>query len=499
MNKKRLICTVLAGSMILSTLLSGCKTSKPLVESPKEELKPVELSWYFIGGGAAKDGDLVNTEISNYLKDKINAKLTITQFDWGTYDTKVGTMIAAGEPADLVFTCGWALPFKPNAQKGAFLELDDLLSKYGTNVKKILGPSYLAGGQLDGKQYAIPVNKDSAHSKGFMFNKIMVDKYKFDLTTVKKLEDLEPMLKIIKDSEKGNIVTNMGVGVNTGSGPAVLLDFDELSGDSNVPYGLMSNNDASNTKIVNLFDTKEMKEQLKVVRKFNQAGYVRADAPTMKTDPAESQGKRFVGFAQLKPNGDKEGSSAVNQRVQVEYTKPVSSNSDINNSMYAITKNSKNPERAMMLLDLMYTDKKLVNMAVIGIEGKHYTKIDENTYAPTATPLYTSSVTWQFGNQFLDLLNKEEDPKKWETLIAFNKAAVPLNSLGFSFDSTSVATELAAIGTVSKEYQPVILTGSVDPDQYLIKYSAKLKEAGEAKVMAEMQKQYDAFLKTKKK
>ena len=50
-------------------------------------------------------------------------------------------MIAAGEPADLIFTTGWAMSFRSNAQKGAFLPLDELLSKYGQNVKKVLGES----------------------------------------------------------------------------------------------------------------------------------------------------------------------------------------------------------------------------------------------------------------------------------------------------------------------------------------------------------------------
>ena len=105
---------------------------------------------------------------------------------------------------------------------------------------------------------------------------------------------------------------------------------------------------------------------------------------------------------------------------------------------------------------------------------------------------------WQVGNQFLDFLKKGESSTKWETLKAFNKDALPLNSLGFAFDGSSLTTEMAALVNAAKEYVPVILTGAVDPDVYLAKYKEKCKAAGEDKVIAEMQKQYDAFLKTKK-
>ena len=48
-------------------------------------------------------------------------------------------------------------------------------------------------------------------------------------------------------------------------------------------------------------------------------------------------------------------------------------------TMQAINRNSKNPERAMMLLELLNTDKDLYNLLNFGIKDKHY-KIDADGF-----------------------------------------------------------------------------------------------------------------------
>lgn len=501
MNKKKILSIILASTLILSSFLVGCgKKQEAVVPTKAGELKTVDLTWYLEGGGGPSDeaNKATNAAITEYVKDRIHANINIQLFDYASYGTKISTMIASGEKADLVWTsASGSIPFASNVEKGSFLPLDDMLTKYGTNISKVLGPVFLEAGKVGGKTYGIPVNKDRAHERGFMFNKTMVDKYKFDITKVKTLEDLEPMLKTIKDNEKGNIVTNLNIGTNVGSGPFNLLDFDPLSGDNFVPLGLYGNNDPSNTKIFNFFESPEVVAQLNTVRKFNQAGYVRSDAPTLKNDSSDKEGKNFVSMSQFKPNGDKEKSTDKAQFVQQITTKPIATNNDISGSMMAITRNSENPERAMMFLDLMYSDKKLVNMVTFGLEGTNFT-LDGDTMT-TTTPFYPSNLSWKIGNQFLNYLKPDEDPKKWETLEAFNQESLPMNSLGFTFDSSSLTTEMASIVNVSKEYQPVILTGSVDPTEYLKKYNDKMKEAGLDKVIAEMQKQYDAFLAAKNK
>ncbi|WP_328592627.1 DUF3502 domain-containing protein [Paenibacillus cymbidii] len=71
--------------------------------------------------------------------------------------------------------------------------------------------------------------------------------------------------------------------------------------------------------------------------------------------------------------------------------------------------------------------------------------------------------------------------------------------LGFSPDMTPVKTIAANVNAVNAEYQPGLITGTVDPAKYLPEYFNKLKQADpEAKVVTELQKQLDEWLKTNK-
>jgi putative aldouronate transport system substrate-binding protein len=102
-----------------------------------------------------------------------------------------------------------------------------------------------------------------------------------------------------------------------------------------------------------------------------------------------------------------------------------------------------------------------------------------------------------FGNQFLNYVWNTEDPDKWAKFKEFNQNAKVSPALGFVFDSEPVKAEVGAIANVIKQYQRALETGSVDIEKVLPEYEEKLKAAGLDKVVAEKQKQFDAFLASK--
>ena len=68
----------------------------------------------------------------------------------------------------------------------------------------------------------------------------------------------------------------------------------------------------------------------------------------------------------------------------------------------AISINSKHPERAMQLIGLMNTEKgkDLYNLLVFGIEGEHYTKVNDKEIQPIG---YTSQPTSEAHTDNTDL------------------------------------------------------------------------------------------------
>lgn len=102
------------------------------------------------------------------------------------------------------------------------------------------------------------------------------------------------------------------------------------------------------------------------------------------------------------------------------------------------------------------------------------------------------------GNMYLTYLHKEEPADKWEAFKKFNDSAKVSPTFGFNFDVDPVKTEVAAISAISREFYPAIMTGSVDPNEYLPKAMEKMKAAGLDKVIAEAQKQFDKWKAEKK-
>jgi putative aldouronate transport system substrate-binding protein len=111
---------------------------------------------------------------------------------------------------------------------------------------------------------------------------------------------------------------------------------------------------------------------------------------------------------------------------------------------------------------------------------------------------YNVGTPWMFGNTFVNFLDVSENPKKAQMFLDYNAKSLPLKSLGFDFDISSLKNEVTAIKNVYAEFMPGMETGSVDPAVEMPKALAKFKAAGIDKVVAEAQKQYDAWLTANK-
>jgi putative aldouronate transport system substrate-binding protein len=462
--------------------------------------KPVELTWYVIGNGPAADQAAVDEAASKYIQSKgLNASIKITCFDWGTYDSKMQTQIQSGEAFDICFTAVWTNNYRNNVARGAFLALNDpkndLLSKFAPKTKESLGADFLAGSAIDGLNYAIPANKEKAHNWGFILRSDLVDKYKMDTSKIKSLDDLQPYLKTIKDKEPGMYPLE----ATAGESPRFLLDWDKMV-DDDIPVSLYPDNRSD--KVVFEFEAPETRALFKTVNKFYTMGFIRKDAATITDFNAdEKAGLIFAASKSLKPGKDAEMTNSTGKPwMQVEITPPVMSNRETTGSLQAISRTSKNSELAVKFLELFNTDKYLNNLINFGIEGTHYVKVSDSVIkAGPGNDKYNPGTAWMFGNQFINYLWSNEDPEKWAKFLAYNKASLPLKSLGFSFGPDAVKTEIASCKGVWKEYTPPMETGTVDPDKVLPEAIAKYKAAGIDKIMAEVQKQYDAFLAARKK
>ncbi len=474
-------------------LLTGCgggdtaQTDGSLNEGvPKDAY---EIQWYFTGNPNQTDIASVEAEINAYIQPKLNATVKMNSLDFATYENKINMMLAGGEPLDLLFTCSWCANYSLNVAKGAFLPLDELLENYAPETKALLGEEFLRGPEIDGQIYAIPANKDKGHNWGFVYRKDLVEKYNVDIENINSFEELEPVLQMIQQNEPDVTPLGMAGGRTTVN----LLDFVSIN---NLLGGFFP--DSTEETMVNLYETQEYADAVALARRLYEAGYVRRDcAVSQNYSSLQKEGAFFVSLEQLKPGkADELSSTAASgvEFIQHDVTPPRITTGDTIGSMMAIPINSKNPERVMMFIELLNTDSYLNNLVNYGIEGKHYTKKSDTIIELVPDSGYSQAGSqWQFGNVFLNYILTNEDPNKFVDLAAYNEAATPDKTLGFSFDTEPVKNEVVACENVKKEFVMPIETGSVDPNEYLPQFLTKLKQAGSDKIMEELQSQYDAW------
>lgn len=463
-------------------------------EDPKPQLPPVELSIYY-PGDEQRDVALVEAELNKLLADKINATVKINAVGWGDWTQKINLMVSGGEPFDLMFSAGWD-NFGGNVAKGAFLPLNDLIDNYASEMKASLRPEYLEATSVNGNIYAVPVQKELAQQFGLVLSKPLVEKYGFDLSTVKKLEDIEPWLQVIKDNEP-DVVPLWASRTFTG-----LLPFESI-GNGKIPGAIYKGRD-SEAKVINTFEQPEMISMLNLLHDWNKKGFFQDDPATQKDPTAHNKaGRVFAQQQQLKPGKDVEFSvQQGHDFVQLELTDVYTTSGNITGGLTAISRTSKQPERAMMLLNLLHTDAEILNTLVFGIEGVHYEREGNIISKPAALADlkdsgYTPGINWMFGNQFLNYLWDNEDPEKWAKFQQFNESATPSVLLGFSYNPESVKNEEAAITNIYDQYVDALFAGIGDPAVRLAEFVDKMEKAGLNKVIEEKQAQVDAFLNKK--
>ena len=128
---KRWISAVMCGCLAMG--LTACGGSAENAETAEGTEAPVELTYSGIDLGTGSV-NLEDTEVINYLEEKLNIKLTFVQY---TPDQWAAGM-ASGDLPDIFQTRmdGTGVTIDEAIEAGVILELTDLIEEYGENIQK---------------------------------------------------------------------------------------------------------------------------------------------------------------------------------------------------------------------------------------------------------------------------------------------------------------------------------------------------------------------------
>ncbi len=483
---------IISALLVLSIALAGCGN-----RTSGDKDGTTEITWYMIKAFSdVKEAAQLEVEdaANKIIAKSLDAKVKFKLIDSASWEDKMKLMAASGDPYDLVLTSNWTNKLSTNVDRGAFMPLDDLIEKYGKTIKAEVDERAWKAATFDGKIMAVPSQGAYAPGASFVFKKDLVEKYGFDYKNAHTLRDIEPYLETIKKNEKGITPLLATQNGTPGSGCDYL---------TNIGGGVCY--DEKRQEVVLGNEREEYNENARIVHEFYKKGYIEKDAAIKKDFMSAAKSGKYAVLGNsgaYSEDGSKATSAYGYDCVESLISYPYITTDNMIGAATAISSTSKHPEKAMQLLDLVWSDDLLLNTMAYGIEGKNFDYVSgKGTDNPKVKVYSGSKQVWGIWHNFLGPLwhQWDSDWNSKEALEAMQKAnneAQASGLLGFTFDITPVKSYYTQISALSNEARPIIQTGSMqDFDAYMKEFNAKLKAAHVDDIKAEIIRQIEEWRK----
>lgn len=462
-------------------------------KTPAQKVETVIMYSPFVGNN--EDKDAVIAAINEITVPEIGVELKWEQFQIGQWFQQYSLFLSGSDEIDILFNFGSLS--NPIAQ-GACMDVTDLVDEYGTGIKEVLG-DYLVCGEVDGRLYGFIPNNLFSYTYGLVYRADIVRELGLEdqVAAVKTLADWEPILAAVKAAhpEMTPFVTAGGTSMYN----FFYGDWDPL-GDG---IGVLMNGGETAT-VENLFETDHYMELCSTMSNWYQKGYTSKDIQTQ-TDSFTTLCSQDAAFSTLTAadfdTAYGNSTSTGKEIGVVMLAEPFSRT--FSNGGYTIMANSKHPEAAVKLLNMMYTDSRIINLMSYGIEGVHY-QVLENGVFSFMDGQHPGNCTYHdmLGNccnKVLRGLWITENPDLHTGIIEHNANDKKSAALGFVFDSGSVINQITEINNVCEKYRHGIESGAMDAAETIPAFLQELKDAGIDVVIAEKQKQLNEWLSNQNK
>ncbi len=496
--KKKLISMLLVLSMTAG-LLTGCGGKKQ--ESADIPVVRVPYTIMF----DAYDEQIIEDALNEIMVEKAQAKVDLVGITFGEWSSQLNLLLSSDSEESLdLFSSFWYAPVSNLAANGQAMELDDLLESDGQGIKELFSgdmEDYLKCGMVDGKTYGIPSMYAYCTENQYLVRVEDAEKANIDWS---KCNDFDSMSDTILELKKANPDKFFVPG---STDPYwVPKDIDYL-GDTNYLGVLLD--PTNSTKVENFYESDYFVNWLKHVKEWNAAGAISPD-PQSNTNP--SLMNILTGVADGTPGYAWDAQTGIrNTSAQngievcgTAVSEALSTTSDATTYMWHISTFSKNPEAAMRVLNVLYTDPEAANIVANGLEGHEYVLNDEGQMSypmkEDGTQAGLADLGWSAGsmaywpNVMLCKTWDYEDKDVYDKMAEKNKTCQKSLALGFTFNAEPVRDQFTACNNVVAKYYSSLTNGVVDMDEVLPQFQKELKDAGIDDIIAEKQSQLDAWL-----
>jgi putative aldouronate transport system substrate-binding protein len=478
-------------------------------------------------------------DFTKYYEDKTNIHVDWQAIPTSALAEKLQVTLAGGDLPDVFMSAGLSpSQLVAYGSQGLFLPLNDLIEKYGPNIKKMMQEAPASKKYLytpDGKIYGLPRYSENVHPSmpnKLWMNKVWLNNLGLQIPTT--TEEFYKVLKAFKTQDPNRNGKQDEVPY-AGSAENAFDPFDQPDSylmQSFIFYDRDNYVMMDNGKVVFSADKPGFKEGLKYIRRLISEGLLTPESFTQDrkalTALAENPGANLLGAGTslwwgffTVPNGPRYKEYAPvsilagpdGQRYgfdRGESVKPAE---------FVITKNAKNPEAIMRWIDHIYDRRAMFETGWnpnFGQEGKQWEKIKPGTFgldgktaaeyrniiAPgTAGSFYWNQTAPNWSNtknyyRYEVTPEMENEKVLYDTTVNMYKPySMPDKKLPFLF---FLPDDLSKYGDLQKNMTNTVqqfllkfVTGNLDIDKDWDKYLKELNNAGLSEYLAILQKTYD--------
>ncbi|BBI31715.1 extracellular solute-binding protein [Cohnella abietis] len=479
---------------------SASPSEEPSKEKEEEE---VTLKFYF-GGDKKAATDEVWGKVSDYLKAKgLNVKFNVNFIPFGDFKDKMLVMAASGDKWDLNFDGDW-LSYKQMAAKGSYMALNDLLPKYAPNLnKKYQEQGTLEAATINGQIVGLPwtMKMNQRNFAGWRVDLAEKAGITRAPDSIKTIEDVDALLHELKAKYPNEKLSRT-------PSQAIYMAREEWVDLAFHNMGFYLNDPA--IKIQALEQQPFYLEAAKMTKKWYDDRILNRDAMIDKENGADQwrNGKTLFTMTSHEWAFADPGFADPSYKHQMSLLYPDKRyvNRTALANVLAINRNSEHPDRVLRFLDMMETDKVLYDLVQYGIEGKTYVLKGDVAEYPEGMQFTTSNYMewggqWAFWKPQFMRPNQTYPKDFWVKEAEFASIPVNVNSPvdGLFIAEDNVKNEIAKRDTAYEEFGKPIEFGVVkNVESSVNDYIAKQKALGLDKIIADAQKQIDAYLAAKK-
>lgn len=514
---KRVGAMALTGTLLLGTL-AGCggsgsggpeagnasssdEKSENTADADSGEIQKVR---YVMPGNEWSDQDYVLEQVNKkLLEDGMNLEVELIRIPWDAWDQKTNLMLSTGEEFELIQVMQDLKPASVLRSQNGIIPLNDYVDKY-PNLKNAMD-GFWEDFTVNGEILAVPAASTMNVSKDY--GRIYYQQELFDKTgceipeTIDEVIDVALKMQEIYYEETGKKIYCWPHQLSS------VPDWMHRTYD-NAPFTV--ENTLGYVKIdqdgtvSSWYESEEFKKDCEIYKKMYDLGLIHPDILTLDHEFQSNEGNngRFLfGF-------DTFTYPALQTTLQNNTGNTLADfelNPELGNYKFfgvfngnAVPSSCKNPEAGIKFLDWLYSSEENYRLFTYGVEGRNYNIIDDKTAEFVKGPdgNYTfKNDEWQMGLVDFRLFEEGTSEKTIEIETQPMEGKITVSPvIGFAFDQTPVAQEIANLQTeVITSIYP-IKYGLVDYDSNIDAAIANLKAAGLDKVVEEYERQFNEFL-----